>query len=284
MRTKTNARDILRSAKLIFEKLSGAHIYRTLPRGIDIFDDLKSHLPKLQVKVVFDVGANTGQSANKYLKAFADSKIFCFEPVQRTLLQLQINLRGHNNVLIFNLALSSTNGTGKMILEGPSDMFFLLGASRDMQLNDATRLEEVPLETLDGFCREQKIDHINYLKIDTEGADFEVLKGADNMLSQRKIDVVEVEAGMNGKNKRHVPFHVFSRFFEEKNYSLFGIYEQVNEWLTKEPHLRRANPIFISDRVIEANAKRMRHSVPASGVAGLMSRIESSLAAPDAHR
>jgi hypothetical protein len=28
----------------------------------------------------------------------------------------------------------------------------------------------------------------------------------------------------------------------------------VNEWPTKEPHLRRTNPVFISDRVIKANA------------------------------
>jgi len=248
-----SARDSLRSARLIFEKLTGTHIYRTLPRGIDIFDDIKIELPKLQVNVVFDVGANTGQSAKKYLKAFADSKIYCFEPVKTTLLQLQRSLRGHNNILTFERALSSAKGTGKMVLEGPSDMFFLLGSSHDMQPNDATLLEEVQLETLDGFCRDQKIDHINYLKIDTEGADFEVLKGAENMLSQQTIDVIEVEAGMNSKNKRHVPFDVFSRFFEEKNHFLFGIYEQMNEWLTKEPHLRRTNPAFISDRVIKAN-------------------------------
>jgi hypothetical protein len=76
------------------------------------------------------------------------------------------------------------------------------------------------------------------------------------MLSRQQIDAVEVEAGMNSKNRRHVPFDVFSKFFEERNYFLFGIYEQVNEWPTKEPHLRRSNPVFISDRVIKANIGR----------------------------
>jgi hypothetical protein len=56
---------------------------------------------------------------------------------------------------------------------------------------------------------------------------------------------------MNSKNRRHVPFDVFTKFFERKNYFLFGVYEQVNEWPTKEPHLRRTNPVFISDKIIK---------------------------------
>jgi hypothetical protein len=118
----------------------------------------------------------------------------------------------------------------------------------------STNLEEVPLETLDGFCRNQKIARINYLKIDTEGHDFAVLQGAIDMLSQRRIDLVEVEAGMNGRNKRHVPLEVFLRFFDERSYFLFGVYEQTPEFFTRQPHLRRTNCVFVSDQVIAANS------------------------------
>lgn len=135
-------------------------------------------------------------------------------------------------------------------------MFFLLGAAQDVEVDDGARLEEVTLETLDEFCREHQVERINYLKIDTEGSDFEVLKGAVRMLAEQRIDVVEVEAGMNSRNKRHVPFQVFTRFFEERNYFLFGVYEQVNEWPTRQPHLRRTNPVFISEKVIQTNAQQ----------------------------
>ena len=241
--------------KWLFEKLTRTHIYRTLPRGIDPLYDIKIHLPRLQVNVVFDVGANTGQSAKNYLERFPESKIYCFEPVEETFLQLQRNLQGYDNILSFKLALGAAKGTGKMVLEGNSDVFFLLNVSRE-QVSGTPLLEEVNFETLDGFCRSQNIDHINYLKIDTEGGDFDVLKGSEGMLTQQQIDVVQVEAGMNSKNRRHVPFDVFSKFFEHKNYFLFGVYEQVNEWPTKEPHLRRTNPVFISDKVIKANIGR----------------------------
>jgi FkbM family methyltransferase len=242
--------------KLLFEKLTRIHVYRDLPRGIDLFDDLRLWLPNLCVETVFDVGANVGQSARKYLTEFPGSPIYCFEPVGENFQKLEENLRGQQNVQSFKLALSSAKGTGEMELGGDSRMFFL---SRDVpatQSQSSTRVEEVPLETLDGFCRSRNIDWISFLKIDTEGNDLEVLKGAEGLLSQQKIDVVEVEAGMNGKNERHVPFGDFTVFLEARQYYLFGIYEQTHEWPTSEPHLRRSNAVFISERTIHGNTGR----------------------------
>ncbi len=244
-----------RGIKRVFERLTGTHVYRTVPRGIDLFHDIRRYLPELQVNVVFDVGANQGQSARKYLSSFPGATIYCFEPVENTFLQLQENLRGRDNVHIFKLALGAVRGMGAMVTEGGSDMFFLLRAS-SQQASGASRLEEVELATLDGFCGDNNIDQIDYLKIDTEGGDLDVLKGADRMLTRHQVDVVEVEAGMNGRNMRHVPFDVFGRFFEDKSYFLFGIYEQMNEWPKREPHLRRTNPVFISEKVIKANTAR----------------------------
>jgi FkbM family methyltransferase len=242
--------------KLLFEKLTRTHVYRDLPRGINLFDDLRQWLPNLRVETVFDVGANVGQSARKYLNEFPGSRIYCFEPVGENLQKLEENLRGQRNVQSFKLALSSAKGTGEMELGGDSQMFLL---SRDVpgtQSQSSKRLEEVPLETLDGFCRDRNIDLISFLKIDTEGNDLEVLKGAEGLLSQQKIDVVEVETGMNGKNQRHVPFGDFTVFLEARRYFLFGVYDQAHEWPTREPHLRRSNAVFISERTVHGNTGR----------------------------
>ena len=73
------------------------------------------------------------------------------------------------------------------------------------------------------------------------------------MLTEQRIDLVQVEAGMNNSNKRHVPFETLKDYLQSHGYFLFGVYEQVSEWPTKEPHLRRTNLAFISRRLIEAN-------------------------------
>jgi hypothetical protein len=61
------------------------------------------------------------------------------------------------------------------------------------------------------------------------------------MLRGHRIDVIPPEAGMNRRNAHHVPFEDFKAFLEPNGYYPFGVYEQVAEWPTREPHLRRAN-------------------------------------------
>jgi FkbM family methyltransferase len=241
------------ATKRALERLTGTRIYRTLPRGIDLFDDIKNYLSNLRLNIIFDVGANTGQSAKNYLNKYPAARIYCFEPVDATFRQLQKNLRGHNNIQSFKLALGAGNGTGQMVLEGNSDMFFLLNTAQDIEVSSKSRIEQVELETLDSFCGRHNVTYINYFKIDTEGGDFDVLTGAVDMLAKQQIDLVEVEAGMNPGNKRHVPLEKLKAFFEDRGYFLFGIYEQVSEWPKKQPHLRRINPVFISDKVVKTN-------------------------------
>ena len=59
----------------------------------------------------------------------------------------------------------------------------------------AKALEVIVVEkqTLDGFCAEHAIDHINLVKTDTEGHDIHVMRGAQKMLESEKIDVYQFE-------------------------------------------------------------------------------------------
>ena len=239
----------------LVEKLTGTKIkvYRVQPRGIDPFEDLVNDLPKLRVQTVFDVGANTGQSAESFLRRFPDSTIYCFEPAEDTFRQLQSAFHTDDRVSCFRLAMSSTKGTGKMVLDERPDMRYLAKPSSPGEAAPATGLEDVGTETVDGFCADRGIDRIDFLKIDTEGHDLEVLKGTVRLLASQCVDVVEVEAGMNIENKRHIGFADLDRFLQGRDYFLFGIYEQVSEWPTHGPQLRRTNPIYISRRVLEAN-------------------------------
>ena len=123
---------------------------------------------------------------------------------------------------------------------------------------DKHETECVQIRRLDEFCAVNGVDHIDYLKIDTEGADLDVLKGAEPMLADQRIDLIEVETGMNRGNKYHVPFETIKAFMEDRSYFVFGIYEQCAEWPTDEVHLRRTNSVFISRRMIESHRQRIR--------------------------
>jgi FkbM family methyltransferase len=242
---------LTRRLRQLTQRLVNLHIYSVLPRGIDVAHDIAKSFPTYDFDIVFDVGANVGQSAERYVDCFPGSHIYCFEPVRDTFRQLQDNLKGRDRIRCFQLALGSSRGKGQMALEGSSDMFFLMGQSKNSPATEHVMTEDVDIVTLDDFCSARDVRHVNYLKIDTEGADLEVLRGGGCMLDAQRIDFVEVEAGMHAGNRRHVPFETLKSHLESKGYLLFGIYEQVHEWPKKEPHLRRTNPVFISRRMIE---------------------------------
>jgi FkbM family methyltransferase len=243
-----------RAVRQLAEKLTGILIYAKPPHGLDPFFDIKSNLPKVRISTVFDVGANIGQSATEFAKHYPASQIYCFEPVQETFGRLQKDLGGRPNIHTFNFGLGARSAQRKMVLEGMHQMYHLQPEDGEAVVaEDSARVEQVSLETLDEFCERQGIAHIDFLKIDTEGNDLDVLTGADDMLRRQEVDIVQVEAGMNQRNRHHVRFELFMEFMEQRGFYLFGIYEQRVEWLSRAPNLRRTNPIFISDRVVSSN-------------------------------
>ena len=245
--------------KKLVERITDTHIYRVLPRGIDFVQDIAISLPTYRVDIIFDIGANVGQSSKLFLTSFPSSHIYCFELVSDTFRQLQDNLEGNERVDCYQLAFGSYQGTARMVLQGSSDMFFVSGQSKEAPNNDVPT-EAVDMVTLDDFCHTKRIDCISYLKIDTEGGDLDVLRGAVSMLTEQRIDLAQLETGMNRTNRRHMSLESLKAFLESHGYFLFGIYEQVNEWPTSEPHLRRANSIFISQRLIERHKMSARCS------------------------
>lgn len=248
---------MLGDCRRMAERLTHTHILRDLPRGVDFALDIRTALPAFRADVVFDVGANVGQSALLFRAAFPEASIHCFEPVADSYRQLEVAVRGDDRVACHQTALGSAQRQGQMVLQGSADMFFLLDQARNLPAGEA-RTEAVAVDTLDDFCREHGFGQVSFLKVDTEGGDLDVLKGARAMLAAHRIDLVQAEAGMNPANSRHVPFESLKAYLESHGYFLFGIYHQKREWPTGEPHLRRTNPIFVSRSVIDRNRAARR--------------------------
>ena len=243
----------------LIRRATGAHIYRVLPRGLDLHHDIVNGLPALSVDVIFDVGANIGQSALSYAARYPSARIYCFEPVAATFHTLSAAVRGRSGIECLHSALGRVEGQATMVLEGSPDMFHM---DQGQRARPESAKERVNVTTLDAFCRARTIGRINYLKVDVEGAEMDVLEGGLAMFREQRIDLVELEAGMHGGNSEHTPWERFKNFLEPHGYFLFGIYEQVTEWPTKRPQLRRANLAFISATVVEANRVAQEPATP----------------------
>lgn len=234
---------IKKTAEGVMYNMVPYSILRHVPQGFDLFYDLKKLNPNYYPGVVFDVGANIGQTVTKWNKFFPKTSYHCFEPVQGTMQQLQKNTSGLRNVTYHHCALGAEIKTEEITLFQDSRMNTLHESKGDPTVNHGK--ETIHIKTADTICEQAGINHIDFVKIDTEGFDIEVLKGAQTLLKEKRITFIQVEAGMNPYNERHVPFHDFIDFLHPYGYILFGIYGQHLEW-NGEKRLRMSNPVFIS--------------------------------------
>ena len=80
------------------------------------------------------------------------------------------------------------------------------------------------------------------MKIDTEGNDLRVLRGARDLLVHKKIDFIVVETGFYPKD-RHIELSAFLKLLTPLGYFLLGIYDQALEW-NKDARVQYANALF----------------------------------------
>ena len=153
----------------------------------------------------------------------------------------------HPRVDCANLALGAAAGQGTLNVTRTSTTSHLERGAQSVAPEEIVAQQPVAVQTLDAFCRDKAIESIDYLKIDAEGSDLDVLRGAEGLLSSGAIYLIECECGMHPGNKVHVPFEAVKAHLEAHSYRVFGIYEQSSEWLERKPFLRRVNALFLLD-------------------------------------
>ena len=221
--------------------------------GIDALRDIRSRTTS-DLAVVFDVGANVGQSADAFARELRGAEIHCFEPIHDTFVKLAARFEYEPRVHCHEFALGAKRDRFDVVLE-PNPLENSL-RNRVGDVDHAGRpVERVEVDTLDRFCARFGIASVDLLKIDAEGFDLAVLEGADALLQEHRVRYIQVEAGMGRHNEKHVPLQVFEDYLEPRGYSLFGLYGQIQEWWNDLARLRFCNPLFISQPEIAAHSR-----------------------------
>lgn len=189
-----------------------------------VYEDIIQSLPAGERPVIFDVGANIGQTAIAFNLSIPEAEIHSFEPFSQTFETLQKYATPLTNVHCWQVALSATAGVlhvPQTEIEANSVMNSLTSAKTD----DSPDAEAITVSTVDDFCLEHRIKKIDLLKIDTEGFDLEVLKGAKEMLSQGNISSVLIETSLAPTSSRHVKFSEIEAFLDPYGLKFFGLYD-----------------------------------------------------------
>lgn len=153
----------------------------------------------LGVDEMFDVGANIGQYSDIFLK-YSKARVFAFEPMEESFKRLLSIQLQDKRMIPFNLALGA--------YEYETDIFF--GSETDqlatispevLQIayvgRNNSKSKRIRVRTLDQVFLEiqnqYKVTKLDCIKIDTEGFELDVLKGASRVLSEIKPKAIILE-------------------------------------------------------------------------------------------
>jgi len=181
--------------------------------------------------VVFDVGANIGDWTKTVLNIIPDAAVHCFEPCRKTFLTLKDN-NFSGNVILNNIGLGSKNEEKDFYTIEADSTINSLYLRNDLLDKKDCQKETIILRSLDDYCTANNIDKINFLKIDVEGNEFEVLVGAKRMLLENKINLIQLEYGGTYIDSRIFLKDVFD-FFNKENKLNYNFYKIMPDKITK---------------------------------------------------
>jgi FkbM family methyltransferase len=167
--------------------------------------------------IFLDVGGNIGDYSRSLRTAFPRSKIFIFEPNPTTFSYLEKSFEGDHNIIALNAGLSSHRNELELYVyperETTGHASVYKEVFKKLHSESSPISFKCEFNTLDQFMSDQCISYINFLKIDTEGHEIDILKGGKQALENRQIGIIQLE--FNEMN-------VISRTFLRDFYDLIG--------------------------------------------------------------
>jgi len=187
---KVMTKRILRNDNLVlFLKAMKIAIESRVGKAYDLIFPLLPQIVGSTEPVIFDVGANMGQFASRVARQFPAGSIYSFEPVRTNAIGLRRVLRWLmvTNVEISEEAICDVVGVESIHIpnfDGYQDgTLAVLEGSKHTFSNVTYHVETVRTNTLDAFAAARDVKRLDFLKVDTEGAEERVIRGGIGLVS-----------------------------------------------------------------------------------------------------
>lgn len=153
--------------------------------GMKEFSDLIED-SRIDVKTIFEIGSLNGQDACYLKKRFPDAKVYVFEGLQQN---YETYLNKLEDVNAFNLVVFDYDGTVPFHVKNVNGIHSVFDRGQEYGI----KVVVVPCKRVDTICREMGVFGVDVVKIDVEGATYEVLVGFGDMLKTVKVLHIETE-------------------------------------------------------------------------------------------
>ena len=175
--------------------------------------------------LIFHIGAEDGSSCERYGSILKNPIIHAFEPRpdQNGIMESKFNNK--KNIYLNNVAVGSKKEIKKfnqIISESYRGGRSSFHKSTVDDLSDQIQID-VQVITIDEYVNKNNIKKINLLKIDTQGYEDEVLKGAQETLKLNKIDIIETELIVGNMYEKTLSFNEIENLIYPYGYKIFAI-------------------------------------------------------------
>lgn len=172
---------------------------------------------------VIDVGANIGLYTLTFAKYVGKKEgiVFAFEPSDEAFFRINQNIKLNNfkNIKTYKLGVSDEIGESEFYIT-EDDAYNSLGKT---PMKKIIEKRNIPTITLDKFIEDNNLDEINILKIDTEGGDYLVLRGATKLLENKNPPIILCEYNRTTQSGYDYRLDDLIDFLKLKNYKIYEI-------------------------------------------------------------
>ena len=203
-------------------------------------------------KVIFDVGANAGDWTAEVLSQGHDVEVHLFEPIPHVYKKLIQNL---DKQLIFNnLGVGQKEEVKTFYYYEANPLLSTFYRRVDVEkqgwLNPPKEIT-VLTTTIDNYCQRHGIKRINFIKIDVEGGELDVLYGSQHFLETGRIDYLQFEYGGTYIDSKITLKEVFE-YLQKFRYSIFKILPDRLEYkptfLPEDENFEFSNFLAVNER------------------------------------
>ena len=189
--------------------------------------------------IIFDIGAHQGETVKRFAKLCPGSQIHAFEPDLSNFERLEINTKDQAagvTLSLNNQGVSGENGslTFYRNMKSNTSSFHPVNTASSWAQNRAKRHNvspeeyteksyDVPVISVDNYCKDRGINHVHILKMDTQGHEDEVLKGAQKLLELGAVDIVETELIVGDAYQKSLQFYDLERILVPYGFKLYAI-------------------------------------------------------------
>mgnify|MGYP006155469421 CR=1 FL=1 len=182
--------------------------------------------------VVVEVGAADGRDSMIYAERCPGARIIAYEPIPESFNKLAALASGESRLIPVNSAVSNNNGSTVMYRTNQVDSSSLLKPiDNNDTLSKYHKIDElITVQTvrLDEDMNRLKVDKIDILKIDAQGAELEVLESLGCFLSEGRIKVICAEVGFKDLFEGGVLYHDLANYLVGFGYQLHSFYDLVH--------------------------------------------------------